>query len=205
MAVISAQHHSAQRCCSIATQTDGYATTSATFFNMSAGGTDGFRTQNIARICLNMDGQKNTSDNTTHLHWKTIPTKLHLEKGDDARRTGILFLKKRKEGKQGPVRQRPDFREAKEVHRQLYKEHAESIGEGVYFHPSSTPSKTKLSTTIQRLRGVQLYGSPSNWMDTISFNKFVFILARAAARRLVSRIKVGIIGDLQPGLNSNNI
>ena len=48
------------------------------------------RTQNIARICLNMDGQKNKSDNTTHLHWKTIPTKLHLEKGDDGTSTGIL-------------------------------------------------------------------------------------------------------------------
>ena len=37
MAVISAQHHLAQRCCSIATQTDDYVTTSATFFNMSDG------------------------------------------------------------------------------------------------------------------------------------------------------------------------
>ena len=37
MAVISAQHHSAQRCCSIVTQTDDYVTASATFFNMSDG------------------------------------------------------------------------------------------------------------------------------------------------------------------------
>ena len=37
MAVIPAQHHSAQRCCSIATQTDDYVTTSATLFNMSDG------------------------------------------------------------------------------------------------------------------------------------------------------------------------
>ena len=37
MTVISAQHHSAQRCCSIATQTDDYVATSATFFNMSDG------------------------------------------------------------------------------------------------------------------------------------------------------------------------
>ena len=35
-----------------------------------------------------------------------------------------------KEGKQGPMRQRPDFREAKQADRQLYKEHAESTGEG---------------------------------------------------------------------------
>ena len=37
MAVISAQHHSAQRCCSIATQTDDGVAMSATFFNMSDG------------------------------------------------------------------------------------------------------------------------------------------------------------------------
>ena len=35
MAVISAQHHSAQRCCSIATQTDDYVAASSTYFNMS--------------------------------------------------------------------------------------------------------------------------------------------------------------------------
>ena len=42
---------------------------------------EGFWTQHIARICLNIDGQKNKSDNTTYLqHWKTIPTKLHWGK-----------------------------------------------------------------------------------------------------------------------------
>ena len=35
MTVVSVQHHSAQRCCSIVTQTDEYVATSATFFNMS--------------------------------------------------------------------------------------------------------------------------------------------------------------------------
>ena len=38
MVVISAQHHTAQRCCSIATQTDDFVTTFATFFNMSDSG-----------------------------------------------------------------------------------------------------------------------------------------------------------------------
>ena len=37
MAVISSQHHPAQRCCPIATQTDDYVATSATCFNMSDG------------------------------------------------------------------------------------------------------------------------------------------------------------------------
>ena len=70
----------------------------------------GRRTQNIARICLNLDGQKSKSYNTTHSHWKTIPMKLQLKKGDDGRRTGTFFFEK--EGKQGPMRQRPDFCEA---------------------------------------------------------------------------------------------
>ena len=44
---------------------------------------------------------------------------------------------KNKEGKPGPIRQRPDFREAKQAHRQLYKEHAESTGEGITsIHPA---------------------------------------------------------------------
>ena len=55
--------------------------------------------------------------------------KLHLKKGDDGTRTGTLPLKKKK-GKWGPMRQRPDFREGKQTHRQLYKEHVESTGEG---------------------------------------------------------------------------
>ena len=40
MAVLLALHHTAQRCCSIATQTDDYVATSATFFNMSDGDED---------------------------------------------------------------------------------------------------------------------------------------------------------------------
>ena len=52
----------------------------------------GLRTQNIARICLNMDGQKNKSDNPRHLQWKIIPMKLHLKNGDDGRRSGTLFF-----------------------------------------------------------------------------------------------------------------
>ena len=87
---------------------------------------DGIRTQNIDRKCLNMDGQKNNSDKTTHLqHWKTNPTKLHLEKGERWEKNWHTVLSK--EGKQGPMRQRPDFRDANK----LYTEHAESTGEGI--------------------------------------------------------------------------
>ena len=49
----------------------------------------------IARICLNMDGQKNRSDIMTHLHRKIIPTKPHLKNEDDMQRPGTsLEIKK---------------------------------------------------------------------------------------------------------------
>ena len=35
-----------------------------------------------------------------------------------------------RQGEQGPIRQRPDFREAKHALRRLYKEHVESTGQG---------------------------------------------------------------------------
>ena len=55
----------------------------------------GIRTQNIAIICLNMDGQKNKSDNMKHLHWKIIPTKQHLKNDAEIRRPGTsLEVKK---------------------------------------------------------------------------------------------------------------
>ena len=79
------------------------------------------------------------TDNTTQLLWKTIPTKLHLQKGDDGRRTGTLFLIKKE--RQGPIRQRPDFRKAKQAHRQLFKEHAESTGEAINSHPAHQQDK----------------------------------------------------------------
>ena len=95
-----------------------------------------------------------------------------------------------KEGKQGPMRQRPDFCEAKQTYRQLYKEHVESTGEGN--RSSSTSNKTKSSTAKPRFPGVQLHGSPSNWMEILSFNKFVFIRA-LAARRLEVESKLGLL------------
>ena len=44
-------------------------------------------------------------------------------------------------------------------------------------HPAQ---KKKTQSSLGRSRGVQLQGSPSNWMEILSFNKFVFILAVAA-------------------------
>ena len=52
---------------------------------------DGTKMQTIKSRCLMKDGQKRKSDSTTHLPWKTIPMKLHLKKGDDGKRIGLLF------------------------------------------------------------------------------------------------------------------
>ena len=76
-------------------------------------------------------GQQRKSDNTTHLPWRTIPMKLHLKRGDDGKGTGLLFFK---EGGQGPMRQRPDFREAKHAYRR-----------GVRLYGSSSNWMEKLS------------------------------------------------------------
>ena len=53
-----------------------------------------------------------------------------------------------KEGVEGKIRQRPDFREAKHTYRRLFKEHFESTGQGNKSTPSSTTKKAKFSTTI---------------------------------------------------------
>ena len=164
---------------------------------------DGCRTQNIARICLNMDGQKNKSDNTTHLLWKTILMKLHLQKGDDGRRTGTLFFFKTKEGKQGPMRQRPGFRETKQAHRQLFK------------IMLKVPAK-ELIPSIQQIKqdniienNLKVPRSTTTWFTLELDGNIILQQVRLHPRNgssimmIGSRIKVGILGDLQPGLKSN--
>ena len=96
-----------------------------------------------------------------------------------------------KEGKQGPMKQRPDFRESKQAHRQLYKEHAEGTGEGINsIHPAHQ-ARQNYRQQFNDSEEYNYFGSPSNWMEMLSFNKFVFILAMAAARRLEVESKFG--------------
>ena len=152
----------------------------------------GIRTQNIARICLNMDGQKNKSDNTTHSHWKTIPMKLREKNWQ---------IVVNEEGKQGLMRQRPDFCEAKHTYRQLHKEHVESTGEGnSLIHPAD---QTRQSDG-QQFKGFEEYNymvHPRTVWNII--HQQVRLHPRTGSSTTIgSRIKVGIIGDLQPGLNS---
>ena len=92
--------------------------------------------------------------------------------------------------KRGPMRQRPDFCEAKQTYRQLYKEHVESTGEGnspihrVDQTRQSHRQRFKVSSTTTRFT-LELDGN-------IYFNKFVFIRA-LAARRLEVESKLGLL------------
>ena len=88
---------------------------------------DGPQMQSIKSHCLMKVGQKRKSGSTTHLLWKTILMKLHLQKGDGGKGTGNIG--KNKEGIEGKIRQRTDFREAKHAYRRLYKGHVESAGQ----------------------------------------------------------------------------
>ena len=60
-------------------------------------------------------------------------------------------------------------------------------------NPSSATKKTKSSTTFWRSRRVRLQGPPSNWMERLSFNKFVFILAVAAEQWMEAETKLGLL------------
>ena len=101
-----------------------------------------------------------------------------------------------KEGQQGPMRQLLDFREAKQAHRQQYKagdlipsiQHTKQ--DKIIDNNLKVPrSRTTLST-------LELDGN-------IIFQQVRLHPRNGSSTMIGSRIKVGIIGDLQPGLNSN--
>ena len=87
-----------------------------------------------------LDGQKNKSDNTTHLHWKTFPIKLHLrweknwhivsKKENKVRWGNALFFVKRS--------------------RRIVNctKHTLKVQEKEKFNPSSRSNKTKSPTSI---------------------------------------------------------
>ena len=51
---------------------------------------DGYGMSNTASLCQILDGLKNKLNNMTHLHWKIIPTWLHLKKEGDIIIPGIF-------------------------------------------------------------------------------------------------------------------
>ena len=103
-----------------------------------------------------------------------------------------------KEGTQGPIGQRPDFREAKYTYLQLYKEHVESTGEGNKIKQEIIVNKLKVSrcTTTQLI--LELDGD-----FTLQPDQQVRLHPRTGSSTTIgSRINVGILGDIQPGLSS---
>ena len=106
-----------------------------------------------------------------------------------------------KKGKQGPIRQHPDFREAKHAYRHLSKEHAESTSEGnESIHPAQQ-TRQHFSNNLKVLRGTTTQFTLE--LDGNMFLQQVRLHPRSGSRTMNgSRIKVEIIGDLQPRLNS---
>ena len=98
------------------------------------------------------------------------------------------------------MRQRPVLCEAKHTYRQLYKDHVECIGEG---NNSIHPADQTRQSHRQRFKGFEEY----NYMVHLELDgNIIFQQARLhphiGSTTIGSRIKVWIIGDLQPGLNS---
>ena len=81
-----------------------------------------------------------------------------------------------KEGVHGPIRQRPDFREAKRASCPLYKEHVESTGRG------NQSAQQRRQNPQQQSEGHEEYAyKVHHELDGgIILNKFVFMLAVAA-------------------------
>ena len=84
-----------------------------------------------------------------------------------------------REGVHGPIRQRPDFREAKRASCPLYKEHVESTGRG---NQSIHPAQQRRQNPQQQSEGHEehAYKVHLDLDGGIILNMFVFILAVAA-------------------------
>ena len=103
-------------------------------------------------------------------------------------------------GVQAPIRQRPDFREAKRACCRPYEEHVESYGQGNQsIHPAQQEDKI-LNDNLKVTRS-----TPTRFtleLDGDIILQQVRLHPRSGSRTMNgSRIKVGIV-DLQPGLNS---
>ena len=96
-----------------------------------------------------------------------------------------------KEGKQGPMRQRHDFPEAKQKHRQQYKEHAESTGEGM--NPIHATHQARLNYQ-QQCKGSEEYN-----FSVHPRTGWTYYHPRTGSTMIGSRILLAIF---KPGLNS---
>ena len=126
-----------------------------------------------------------------------------LRAAHDARWQTNWFIVSDQEGVQGPMRQRPDFREAKHAYRRLYKEHVESTGQG---NKSIHPAQQRRQNSQQQFDEHEEYACTVHLeLDGDIILQQFRLHPRSGSRTMNgSRNKIGIIGDLQPGLNSKN-
>ena len=138
-----------------------------------------------------------------NLHWKTTPMRPHLEKGDDGRGTGTLFLKKKKENK---VRWRNALIFVKQSTRIV--------------NCTKNTLKVPAKQTVQSIQKIKQDKVIDNDVKVLRSTTTRFTLEldgniilrqvrlhprSGSSAKIGSRIKVGIIGHLQPGLNSKTI
>ena len=106
-----------------------------------------------------------------------------------------------KGGVQGPIRQRPDFRKAKHAYRRLYKEHVESTGQGNKSIHSAQQRRQHSQHNLMNTRSTPFRFTLE--LDGDIILQQVRLHPRSGSRTMNgSGHKVGIVGDLQPGLNS---
>ena len=128
----------------------------------------------------------------TRLHWKIIPTWLHLKKEVDIRIPGRdLWTERDSRTNQAT----PDFREAKQKCIGLYNEHVERTGEGnspihpalqTRQHDQQFEGRDEYNYTVDPRTGWRFY----HFNQT---NNFVFVSALGAARRLEVESKLGFL------------
>ena len=107
-------------------------------------------------------------------------------------------------GVKGKIRQRPDFREAKHAYRRLNKEHVVKVPDKEISQSIQHNKEGKiLNNNLMNMRSTPFRFTLE--LDGHIILQQVRLHPRSGSRTMNgSRVKVGIIGDLQPGLNSNN-
>ena len=116
---------------------------------------DGTEMQTIQSRHLLKVGQKRKIQEYDAL---ALPIRQHLKTGDDRQRNWKIVFNK--EGVQAPIRQQPDFREAKRACCRLYKEHV--TGQG---NQSIHPPQQRRQHPQQQCEGHEEYASSSQWQQ----------------------------------------
>ena len=107
-----------------------------------------------------------------------------------------LKISLNRQGREGPIRQRHDFGLAKHAYRQLYKEHAESTGEG---NKPIHPAQQRRQNYKQQFAGFEKFAytvHPRTGWNILSFHKFVIVLTLATKRSMEDELKLDKLAKL---------